>query len=46
MVHVDDRPVVFQRLVDLNRLPDGEVCEAEFRVYRADGSRVGCWTVR
>jgi PAS domain S-box-containing protein len=38
LVHVDDRPVVFQRLTDLNRLPDGEVCEAEYRVYRADGS--------
>ena len=33
----EDRPIVIQRLIDLNAMPDGTVCEAEFRVNRPDG---------
>jgi PAS domain S-box-containing protein len=33
----EDRPIVDQRLIELNAMPDGAVCEAEFRVNRPDG---------
>ena len=38
LINEAHRPIVDQRLIDLNRAPDGTVCEAEFQVHRPDGS--------